>query len=75
MAVFGLVCAPTLSHALALCDKALKQGWGGADVWVTKARALSELGREDEAEEAREAALAINPKAFDKSPAYAWLDH
>jgi tetratricopeptide (TPR) repeat protein len=62
-------------HANALTAKAAAQGFRSVDLWMTRADALSLLGRGDEADAARDKAVAINPKAASRNPALIWFDH
>ncbi len=60
-------------YALALCLKVEASGWVSSDQWVLRARVLNLLGRNDEAEDARNSALKLNPHALDPIPALAWF--
>jgi tetratricopeptide (TPR) repeat protein len=61
--------------ALALTEKAKRTGWVSAEAERIRAEALALLGRGDEEKEARNAALAIDPRNFDPARANIWLDH
>jgi tetratricopeptide (TPR) repeat protein len=62
-------------YALALCRKIERSGWVSAEQWLVRADALSLLGRGDEMRAAQDRAKALNPRALERNPAFAWLDH
>jgi hypothetical protein len=62
-------------HALALCSKIEQSGWVSTELWLTKAEALSLLGRGDEAQAAQAQAQKLNSHALERTPAFGWLDH
>lgn len=61
--------------ALAALEKAGKQGWRTALLHLEKAAAIEALGRGDEAETERRAALAVNPRATDPAALMLWFGH
>ncbi len=61
--------------ALATTERAEKGGWRSALLLMQKAEALDALGRGDDAEDARKAALKINPKAADPAARFVWFGH
>jgi tetratricopeptide (TPR) repeat protein len=62
-------------YALALLTKVDATGWKTPDTERVRAEALALAGRGDEAQAARGAALAMDPRAYDAARAYIWLDH
>jgi len=61
--------------ALASIEKAEKGGWRSAMLLMQKAEALDALGQDGNADSARKAALAINPKAADPTARFIWFGH
>lgn len=56
-------------------EPVLRSGWVTAEQHVVAAEAYALLGRGADADVQHKAALAINPKSFDRNPAMIWLDH
>lgn len=61
--------------ALATIDRARKGGWSSALLLLQRAEALDALGRGDNAETARKAALQINPHITDPAARFIWFGH
>lgn len=61
--------------ALATLDQAQATGWHTAQIWAERADVLDALGQEGEAEDAREEAIALNPRAADPAAQYIWFGH
>lgn len=61
--------------ALAALRPAFDAGWTSAESRLAASRALLLLGREDEGEEQREAALKIDPHAADATATLLWFGH
>jgi tetratricopeptide (TPR) repeat protein len=61
--------------AIAVLDKARATLWRSVELERVSADALALAGRGDEAEAAREAALAIDPRALDPARGFIWIDH
>ena len=57
------------AEALRALESVLASGWESADQHVAAAQAYALLGRGEEAEAQRAAALALNPRSLDPSPA------
>lgn len=62
-------------YAHALIARVNASGWVGVEQHLVDADALALLGRGADAEAARQAALALNPRALDRNPAFVWLSH
>ncbi|MBW8754409.1 MAG: hypothetical protein JF595_09685 [Sphingomonadales bacterium] len=63
------------TEALAQLRLAEASGWRSAPLYALRAEALALSGREAEAEQARKAALALNPQIFDAQTALVWFSH
>ena len=63
------------ASALAVLGPAFASGWVSADARMAASQALLLLGRAEEAEHARDAALAIDSHAGDESAALFWFGH
>jgi tetratricopeptide (TPR) repeat protein len=61
--------------ALTLLAKAEATGFVSADMFLTRAEALAMKGDGAGVAEARERAAEINPRALERNPSFAWLDH
>ncbi len=61
--------------AIAVLDKARASGWRSVELERVSADALALAGRGDAAEAAREAALDMDPRAFDPARGFIWNDH
>lgn len=61
--------------ALASLDRAKASGWRSAGLYLALADVQTALGANDAAQEAREEALDINPKATDPAARYIWFGH
>ncbi len=61
--------------ALSTLHRAEKTGWRSAGLYLALAEAHTALGDDDAAEEAREAALDLNPKASDPVSRFIWFGH
>ena len=62
-------------RAVEAIEPVLRSGWVTAEQHVVAAEAYALLGRAADADAQHKAALAINPKSFDRNPAMIWLDH
>lgn len=62
-------------YALALTARAKRQGWNSVELYLVEADALALQGKGAEAEAARGRAVALNPKALERNPAFVWLSH
>ena len=71
----ALVMAGQDEAALAELGRAEASGWRSAPLYALRARIFELAGREDEAERAREAALALNPRIFAPETTLVWLSH
>ncbi|MGV3511611.1 MAG: hypothetical protein ACO1OX_06365 [Novosphingobium sp.] len=61
--------------ALATLARAEKTGWRSAGLYLAMADVHTALGDTDAADDAREEALDINPKATDPAARYIWFGH
>jgi tetratricopeptide (TPR) repeat protein len=61
--------------ALATLERAEKTGWQTAGLYLALADVHTALGDTDAAEDAREDALDLNPKAMDPAARYIWFGH
>jgi tetratricopeptide (TPR) repeat protein len=61
--------------ALRHIDEAEETGWRSAPLYALRAQALELEGRGDEAQTARDAALAFNPRIFSPETALVWFSH
>lgn len=61
--------------ALATLQRAERTGWRSAGLYLALADARAALGDDDAAEEAREAALDLNPEATDPASRFIWFGH
>ncbi|MGE8133559.1 hypothetical protein ACQKO5_08125 [Novosphingobium subterraneum] len=61
--------------ALATLERAEKTGWRTAGLYLALADVHTALGDTDAAEDAREDALDLNPKATDPAARYIWFGH
>lgn len=61
--------------ALATLERAEKTGWQTAGLYLALADVHTALGDTDAAEDAREEALDLNPKAMDPAARYIWFGH
>lgn len=61
--------------ALATLDRAEATGWRSAGLYRAKAEIHAALGDDGSADDARERASAINPKANDPAARYIWFGH
>lgn len=61
--------------ALATLERAEKTGWQTAGLYLSLADVHTALGDTDAAEDAREDALDLNPKAMDPAARYIWFGH
>ena len=79
VALIGLAKALTANRnpaaAAALLEKVNASGWQSVEQHLALADAYTLLGNSDGVEAERAAAVAINPKAFARNPAFVWLDH
>ena len=64
-----------MDYALALTARATRQGWNSVELHLVEAEAFALLGKGEEAEAARARAVALNPKALERNPAFVWLSH
>ncbi len=71
----ALVLNGRVSEALAQLQQAEASGWRSAPLYALRAEALSLSGQEAEAEKARTAAQALNPRIFDPATALIWFSH
>ena len=71
----ALVNARPDKAALAELARAEASGWRSAPLYALRARIFELAGREDDAERARAAALALNPRIFAPETALVWLSH
>lgn len=62
-------------EALAQLAAAEKSGWRSAPLYALKAQAFEFSGRQAEAEQARTAARALNPRIFDAITPLVWFSH
>lgn len=62
-------------YALALLARVDRTGWKSAEAERVRAEALLLTGKPDAAQAARDAALALDPRAYDPARAFIWLDH
>jgi len=62
-------------EALGQLGKAEQSGWRSASLYAVRAQALDVAGRADDATEAREAAIALNPRIFEPETSLVWLSH
>ena len=79
VALIGLAKALTANRqpqaAAALLEKVNASGWQSVEQHLALADAYTLLGNSDGVAAERAAALAINPKALGRNPAFVWLDH
>lgn len=61
--------------ALATIERATAGGWSSSLLLLQKAEALDALGRGDDADTARKAALRINPHIADPAARFIWFGH
>ena len=61
--------------AAALLEKVNASGWQSVEQHLALADAYTLLGNSDGVAAERAAAVAINPKALGRNPAFVWLDH
>ncbi|CAH0496311.1 hypothetical protein NVSP9465_01342 [Novosphingobium sp. CECT 9465] len=61
--------------ALATLERAEKTGWRSAGLYLALADTHTALGDEDAADDAREDALDLNPKATEAAARYIWFGH
>lgn len=61
--------------ALATLERAEKTGWRSAGLYLALADVHTALGDTDAADDAREEALDLNPKATDPAARYIWFGH
>lgn len=61
--------------ALEQLNKAEQSGWRSAPLYALKSQALEFAGEHDAAQQAREAALELNPRIFDAATSYVWFSH
>ena len=61
--------------ALATLERAEKSGWRSAGLYLALADVQTALGDTDAADDAREEALDLNPKATDAAARYIWFGH
>lgn len=61
--------------ALATLERAEKTGWRSAGLYLALADVHTALGDTDAADDAREEALDLNPKAADPAARYIWFGH
>jgi Tfp pilus assembly protein PilF len=61
--------------ALATLERAEKTGWRAAGLYLALADVHTALGDTDAADDAREEALDLNPKAGDPAARYIWFGH
>ena len=62
-------------YAVALVEKVNRSGWRTSQQYLLLAEAQSILGNSAAAEAAKAEAIRINPRAGERNPAFAWLDH
>jgi predicted Zn-dependent protease len=62
-------------YAVALAEKINRSGWKTPQQYLLLAEAQSILGDSGAAKAAMAEAIRINPRAGDRNPAFAWLDH
>lgn len=62
-------------YALALLAKADRTGWKTPEAERVRAEALALSGRTSESEDAKNAALAMDPRAYDPARSFIWFDH
>jgi hypothetical protein len=55
--------------------RAEDSGWRSAPLYALRARILELAGRTDLAEQARAAAIALNPRIFAPETTLVWLSH
>lgn len=70
----ALVANQEPGEALAVLQPHLAAGWRAASAHAVAAEAQALMGEARKAEAARRAALAINPRSFDRAIAVVWLD-
>ncbi|MFS0736479.1 hypothetical protein ABC347_05460 [Sphingomonas sp. 1P06PA] len=61
------------ADALRVLEPVLRSEWRMAEPQVLAAELYAITGQADKAEAARQAALAINPRSFDRNPGLVWL--
>lgn len=61
------------ADALRVLEPVLRSDWRMAEPQVLAAELYAVTGQADKAEAARQAALAINPRSFDRNPGLVWL--
>lgn len=62
-------------YALALIAKADRTGWKAPEAERARAEALALAGKTSESEDAKKAALAMDPRAYDPARSFIWFDH
>ncbi len=62
-------------YAAALLEKVNASGWQSVEQHLILADAYALMGRGKDAEAEQQAAVALNPHALSRNPAFVWLDH
>lgn len=71
----ALIANGHVADALRQLSLAEASGWQSAPLFALRAQALALAGREAEAEQARNAATALNPRILDAETALVWFSH
>jgi tetratricopeptide (TPR) repeat protein len=75
MLATALVMGGRYDPALAELDRAEASGWRSAPLYALKTQIFELTGRKADADKAREAALALNPRIFSPETALVWFGH
>ncbi len=72
---WALLANGSAAEAAALMDALNASAWSTAEQHIVTARAAELLGRTDKAETEKAAALALNPRVFDRKAGMIWIGH